>query len=52
MNRDDNVLRNHLAELLDGGHAHIRFDDAVKDFPSDLRGKRPDGSPHSAWELL
>jgi hypothetical protein len=48
----DRDLRDHLVELLDGGHAHIRFDDAVKDFPPDLRGKRPDGSPHSAWELL
>ena len=47
-----NSLRDHLVELLDGGHAHIRFDDAVKDFPPELRGKRPDGSPHSAWELL
>lgn len=48
----DSDLREHLIELLDGGHAHIRFDDAVKDFPRDLRGVRPDRSPHSAWELL
>jgi hypothetical protein len=49
---EDRSLRDHLVELLDGGHAHIRFDDAVKDFPPELRGRRPDGSPHSAWELL
>jgi hypothetical protein len=48
----DSDLREHLVELLDGGHAHIRFDDAVKDFPRDMRGLRPDGCPHSAWELL
>ncbi|HEV8432583.1 MAG TPA: DinB family protein [Thermoanaerobaculia bacterium] len=48
----DSDLREHLVELLDGGHAHIRFDDAVKDFPRELRGVRPDGCPHSAWELL
>jgi hypothetical protein len=48
----DSDLREHLAELLDGGHAHIRFDDAVKDLTRELRGVRPAGSPHSAWELL
>lgn len=48
----DSDLREHLVELLDGGHAHIRFDDAVKEFPRELRGVRPAGSPHSAWELL
>jgi hypothetical protein len=48
----DSDLREHLVELLNGGHAHIRFDDAVKDFPRELRGVRPDGCPHSAWELL
>jgi len=48
----DSDLREHLVELLDGGHAHIRFDDAVKDFPRELRGVRADGCPHSAWELL
>lgn len=49
---NDHSLRDHLVELLDGGHAHIRFDDAVKDFPPELRGKRPAGSPHTAWQLL
>jgi len=48
----DSDLREHLVELLDGGHAHIRFDDAVKDFPRELRGVRPDECPHSALELL
>lgn len=45
-------LRTQLAQLLDWGHAHIKFEDAVKDFPPALRGKRPAGAPHSAWELL
>ena len=48
----ESVLRDHVRELLDGGHAHIRFDDAVKDFPEEVRGVRPEGSPHSAWEFL
>ncbi len=48
----DEALREHLVKLLDGGEAHITFHDALKDFPSDLAGERPDGCPHSAWELL
>ena len=49
---DDASLRTHLLSLLDSGDAHLKFDDAVKDFPPELRGKRPAGSPHSPWELL
>jgi hypothetical protein len=45
-------LRQHLIELLDGGHAHATFDDVVKDFPIDRTGIRPEGAPYSAWELL
>lgn len=45
-------LREHLVQQLDSDHAHIRFADAVKDFPAALRGKRPQGGPHSPWELL
>jgi hypothetical protein len=52
MANDDKSLREHLQTLLDSGHAHLKFDDAVKDFPPALRGKRPAGGPHSAWELL
>jgi len=46
------ALRDHLLELLRGGQAHISFDDAVNAFPVQLAGIRPDGAPHSAWELL
>lgn len=48
----DAVLRQQLVELLKGGNAHAEFDDAIKDFPAELRGKRPKGSPHSPWEEL
>lgn len=48
----DADLRRHLVALLEGGNAHITFADAVKDFPVDRAGIRPEGSPHSAWELL
>jgi hypothetical protein len=45
-------LRAHLLELLRGGHAHLTFDDAVRDLPPDLRGKAPRGSPYTAWQLV
>jgi hypothetical protein len=49
---NDKSLRHHLTELLYGGHAHLTLDDAVKDFPPALRGIRPEGGAHSAWELV
>ena len=52
MTMDEKTLRELLRNVLDWDNAHIRFDDAVKDFPRELRGIRPDGGPHSPWELL
>jgi uncharacterized damage-inducible protein DinB len=48
----DAALRQHLLELLKGESAHTSYQDAIRDFPAELRGKRPKGSPHSPWELL
>jgi DinB superfamily len=45
-------LREHLLYMLDGGGAHTRFNDAVKDMPEKLRGVKASGLPHSAWMLL
>jgi hypothetical protein len=45
-------LRQHLIDLLKGGNAHASFEDGVRDFPPELRGKRPTGAPHSPWEEL
>ena len=49
---NDASLRQHLVSLLKDGNAHATFDDAVKDMPVELRGKRPKGAEHSAWEVL
>jgi hypothetical protein len=46
------ALETELTALLDGGHAHATFDDAVKDFPVELRGKVPKGLPYSAWQIV
>jgi len=48
----EKALRQHVIELLAGGHAHAQFDAAVKNLPAALRGKRPEGAGHSPWEIL
>lgn len=50
--RESVALRTLLVDALRGHQAHIDFDSAVKDFPVEARGSKPDGSPHTAWQLL
>jgi len=49
---DEQSLRKHLLELLAGGSAHAKFEDAIKGLPPKLRGAKPVGFPHSPWMLL
>lgn len=46
------TLHDQLAEALDWGAAHLTFEAVVDDWPVKLRGVRPEGLPHSAWELM
>ena len=46
------ALRTQLVRLLDWEDAHVGFDAAVEGLPPPLRGVRPEGFPHSAWQLL
>jgi hypothetical protein len=48
----DQSLRDHLLELLRGGSAHLRFDEAIEGLPADLRGKKHSELPHTPWQLL
>jgi DinB superfamily len=45
-------LRKQLVDLLRMEGAHIEFDSALAGFPADLRGAKPPGAPHTAWQLL
>lgn len=45
-------FRNTLQQFLRGGQAHAKLDDAVKDFSLKLAGQKPEGAPHTAWQLL
>ena len=53
MKNDDSVqLRQQLVDAIRGHHAHLDFESAVDGFPVDLRGVKPAGAPHTAWQLL
>ena len=54
MKRLDNAaeLRKHLIYLLNGGGAHVNFDTAMARFPAALRGRKVEGAPHTAWQLV
>jgi uncharacterized damage-inducible protein DinB len=49
---ESDALRQQVLDLLRGRNAHADFDAVVADFPSRLRGVKPPGAPHTAWQLL
>jgi DinB superfamily len=52
MSQDDRSLRQQLRELLTAAHAHVDFAAAVADLPPRLRGAKPEGADHTAWQIL
>ncbi len=52
MKMPENTLRSHLLWLLDGGGAHIGFDDAVREFPVERANERPPNVLYTPWHLL
>jgi len=51
-NTEDRALREQLVAFLRGGQAHADLKLVVDDFPAELRGAKPNGAEHSAWQLL
>jgi hypothetical protein len=45
-------VRRWVVWLLGGGGAHVKFEDAIKNFAVELRGKKPRNLPYSGWQLL
>jgi uncharacterized damage-inducible protein DinB len=45
-------LRRHLINLLTKAEAHMDPQSALKNFPLELRGRKPEGAPHTPWQLL
>jgi len=51
MNKDE-IVREQLLSLLQGGNAHMSFDQAVADFPLDEVNTHPPNVPYTPWRLL
>jgi hypothetical protein len=51
-NAEDRAMRDQLVEFLGGGSAHADLKSIVDGFPEGLRGQKPNGAPHTAWQLL
>jgi uncharacterized damage-inducible protein DinB len=49
---DERAIRELLGRMLAWEDAHVGFEAAVAKIPAELRGKQPNGVPHSAWQLL
>ena len=52
LDKDAQTLRDHLLSLLDGGNAHINFEDFVAGFPAAKCNQRIPGLPYTAWQVL
>ena len=47
----DQILRDHLLELLRGGSAHLGLDEAIEGLPADLRGTKHQELPRGVRQL-
>ena len=45
------ALRERVTYLLEGGSAHLSFEQSVSEVPEDLRGSKVRGVPHTPWRL-
>ncbi|MGN6250029.1 MAG: DinB family protein [Ginsengibacter sp.] len=48
---ENTALVSNLVDLLNKGNAHVSLDDALKDIPFDLLGKKPRSLPYSLWQI-
>lgn len=48
----DTIVREQLRALLEGGNAHMTFDEAVANFPREQMNTRPQNVPYTPWQLL
>ncbi|SRR6266516_2476654 len=48
----DTLVREQLRELLEGGNAHMTFDEAVANFPREHMNSKAPNVPYTPWHLL
>ena len=46
------ILVTELERLLNGGGAHVGFNEVIKHIPFESLGERPHGLPYSIWQLV
>ena len=49
---DEKILREQLRKALSWSEGHVDWKTALAGLPAKSRGQKPEGAPHSAWELL
>ena len=49
---DDQAVRDHVLKLLKGRQGHVDFETVLADLPQEFQGKKPEGAPHTPWQLL
>ncbi len=49
---DDKVIRYHVLKLLNGRQGHVDFENVMANLPRESQGKKPEGAPHTPWQLL
>ncbi|HMK34432.1 MAG TPA: DinB family protein [Desulfomonilaceae bacterium] len=50
--KPDEVTRRELLALLEGGNAHMSFDEVVADFPAEHVNSKPPETPYSFWHIV
>lgn len=50
-NSENAAIIENLINLLNKGNAHVSLDEALKDIPFELLGKKPKGLPYSLWQI-
>ena len=49
---DEQILRDHLVNLLNGHETRITFDKATEDYPFEIVGMDAPGMPYTAWQIM
>jgi hypothetical protein len=50
--KTEEVLREELLALLEGGNAHMSFDEVLADFPLEFINRRPPNTPYAFWHFV
>ncbi|HEY3308448.1 MAG TPA: DinB family protein [Desulfuromonadaceae bacterium] len=48
----DEILRKELLDLLEGGNAHMSFEEVIADFPLEHINSKPPNCPYSFWHFV